>query len=241
MPMRLRAEKKMRKHLIEQLKARKVLGARIAQGKNQSVEELQHEKNLGPQVFLFKNMFSGQVLYSQVPAFHQDQIDQQFVRPNWENRKPSRRSDLWRIMCVASFKDYEHARAAFRGLVQLRQARDVVQQKEAKALRKKNDDGNTWYAGQYRPTYSQEAVADLAHVIEEFNLEGTKLLWENAWRRGEDKHWRLDLVEHDTLPPFNPRDQSILLDEVSKLAVEEFAKLRQAEAVEAQTGVTESA
>ncbi|KAK6454060.1 transcriptional regulation of mitochondrial recombination-domain-containing protein [Scheffersomyces xylosifermentans] len=227
MPMRLRAEKKMRKHLIEQLKARKVLGARIAEGKK-TAEELRR-LNLAPQVYLFKNLFSGQVLYSQVPAFHQDQIDQQFVRPNWENRKPSRRNDLWRVMCVATFDNYDYAVAAFRGLVQLRQARDVVQQKEAKALRRKNDEGNTWYAGQYRPTYSQEAVADLAHVIEEFELENTKLMWENAWRRGDDKHWSAELVQHETLPPFNPRDQNILLDELRAKAVEEFAKLRETE------------
>ncbi|ODV78530.1 uncharacterized protein CANTADRAFT_22518 [Suhomyces tanzawaensis NRRL Y-17324] len=232
MPMRLRAEKKMRKLLIEHLKTRKVLGARIAKEPKtaQDLEQL----GLAPQVYMFKNLFSGQVLYSQVPAFHQTQIDEQFPRPNWENRKPSRRNDLWRVMCVATFDNYEYALAAYKGLVQLRQARDVFQQKEAKSLRRKDNEGNTWYSGQYRPTYSQEAVADLAHVVDEFELANTKLQWENLWRKGEDQHWRLDLVEHDSLPPFNPRDQSILLDDLRARAVQEFAKLREAEAVEKQ-------
>lgn len=222
--MRLRAEKKMRKHLLEQLKARKVLGARLAQG-YKSEEDLAR-LNLAPQVFMFKNLFSGQVLYSQVPGFHQDQIDAQFLRPNWENRKPSRRSDLWRIMCVVNFGSYEYAVAAYNGLVHLREARDIHLKKEAKAMRKKDDEGNTWYSGQYRPTHAQEAIADLAHVIDEFELENTKAFWESMWRKGEDEHWRADLVEHDSLPAFSPKFQSVMLDEMREMALAEFAKLR---------------
>lgn len=237
--MRMRAEKKMRKFLIEQLKARKVLGSRLAQGEK-TIEQLQ-QLNLGPQVFLFKNLFSGQVLYSQVPGFHQDQIDAQFKRPNWENRKPSRRNDLWRIMCVANFSNYEYAEAAYKGLLQLREARDIVQKKEAKALRKKDDEGNTWYSGQYRPTHSQEAVADLAHVIDEFELENTTLLWESVWRKGDDEHWRHDLVEHEALPPFNPQHQTVLLDEVREKAVEAFRQAREAEANQPESAQPELA
>ena len=33
------------------------------------------------------------------------------------------------------------------------------------------------------PTYTQEAVADLTHVIDEFELEGTKIFWANEWHR----------------------------------------------------------
>ena len=217
----------MRKHLIEQLKARKILGARIAKGKK-SAQDLANLQ-LAPQVYLFKNMMTGQVLYSQVPGYHQDQIDQQFVKPNWQNRKPGRRNDLWRIMAVATFDNYEYAVAAFKGLVQLRQTRDVEQQKQANELRRKNDEGNIWYSGQYRPTFSQEAVADLAHVIDEFELENTKVHWESLWRKGDDKYWRADLVDHDSLPPFNPKDQSVLLDELRAKALEEFANARAAE------------
>jgi hypothetical protein len=229
----MRSEKKMRKHLIEQLKARKIFGARIAKGKKAP----HHLANLdlAPQVYLFKNMMTGQVLYSQVPGYHQDQIDQQFVKPNWQNRKPSRRNDLWRIMAVATFDNYEYAVAAFKGLVQLRQTRDVEQKTAANDLRRKNDEGNVWYSGQYRPTFSQEAVADLAHVIDEFELENTKVHWENLWRKGDDKYWRGDLVDHETLPPFNPKDQTVMLDELRAKAVVEFAKSRGVESeVEAE-------
>ena len=91
-------------------------------------------------------------------------------------------------MCVVNFNNYEYAIAAYKGLVDLRKTRDVVQKKEANEMRKKNDDGNIWYSGQFRPTYTQEAVADLTHVIDEFELEGTKIFWANEWHRGDDKH-----------------------------------------------------
>ncbi|CCE83701.1 Piso0_004287 [Millerozyma farinosa CBS 7064] len=236
--MRMRAEKKMRKHLLEQLKSRKIFGARIAKG-YKTPEQLM-ELNLAPQVFLFKNLFSGQVLYSQVPAFHQDQIDAQFPRPNWQNRKPSRRNDLWRIMCVADFASYDYAVAAYDGLVQLRYVRDVLKPKEAMAMRKKNEEGNIWYSGQYRPCFSQEAVADLAHVINEFELEGTALFWENVWRKGEDSHWRSDLVDHEVLPPFNPKYQSIMLDELREKSLAEFGRIREENAAQ-ENGEPESA
>lgn len=221
---RMRSEKRMRKLLIEQLKLRKIEGARIAQG-YKTAEDLVR-LDLAPQVFVWKNLFSGQVMYSQVPAYHQDQINSQFVRPNWENRKPARRNDLWRVMAVATFSSYDYAIAAFNGLVQLRSVRDTQQAKEAKEMRKKNTDGNTWFSGQYRPTYSQEAVADIAHVVDEFELENTSIKWESLWRKGADEHWRLDLVEHDVLPAHNPRDQTILLDDLRERAVTEFARLR---------------
>lgn len=233
--MRLRAEKKMRKHLIEQMKARKVLGSRLAQG-YKTQEELAR-LNLAPQVYMFKNLFSGQVLYSQVPGYHQDQIDAQFLRPNWENRKPSRRSDLWKIMCVVNFANYDYAVAAYDGLLHLREARDIHLKTEAKAMRKKDDEGNTWYSGQYRPTHAQEAIADLAHVIDEFELENTTAFWESLWRKGEDEHWRNDLVMHESLPVFNPKYQSVLLEEMKDMALAEFARMREVEADAAEAEV----
>ncbi|QBM86145.1 Transcriptional regulation of recombination [Metschnikowia aff. pulcherrima] len=223
---KMRAEKKMRQFLMKQIKARKELGARIAKGPK-TAEELQ-QLQLAPQVIMFKNLFSGQVLYSQVPGFHQEQIDGQFVRPNWENRKPSRRNDLWRVMCVVNFANYDYAVAAYHGLVELRKLRDTKLAKEAKAMRKKNVDGNTWFLGQYRPAYTQEAVADLAHVIDEFQLENTTAYWESLWRKGEDEHWRHDLVAHDSLPAYNPKYQSVMLDEMREMALAAFAQERQA-------------
>ncbi|CAK9438438.1 mitochondrial 54S ribosomal protein mL67 [Lodderomyces beijingensis] len=222
--MRLKSERRMRKFLVEQLKARKQHGARIAQGGKVKTESELQSLNLAPQVFIFKNLFSGQILYSQVPAYHQDQLDHQFWNPNWQNRKPSRRQDLWKIMCIANFNNYEYSEAAYKGLLLLRQLRSS---KEANEMRRKNDDGNIWYSGQFRPTYSQEAVADLSHVIDEFELEGTKLYWENEWRKGDEKHWNLDLVEHDKLPVHGPQQQTIMLDVMRARAVEEFARQRE--------------
>lgn len=222
----------MRKHLIEQIKARKVLGSRLAQG-YKTQEELAR-LNLAPQIYMFKNLFSGQVLYSQVPGYHQDQIDSQFLRPNWENRKPSRRTDLWRIMCVVNFSNYDYAVAAYDGLLQLREARDIHLKTEAKAMRKKNEEGNTWYSGQYRPTHAQEAIADLAHVVDEFELENTTAFWESLWRKGGDEHWRNDLVMHESLPVFNPKYQSVLLEEMKDMALAEFARMREADAENAE-------
>lgn len=221
--MKLRAEKKMRKHLLEQLKARRVDGARIAQG-FKTARELQ-QLQMAPQVYMFKNLFLGQVLYSQVPAFHQDQINEQFPKPTWENRRPSRRQDLWRVMCVVNFANYDYAVAAYKGLVKLREARDIVYAKEAKAMRKKDSDGNTWFLGQYRPTHAQEAVADLAHVIDEFGLEKTRAFWELLWRCGDELHWNAELVEHSALPAYNPKYQSVLLDEMRERGLLDFAAL----------------
>ncbi|EDK43577.1 mitochondrial recombination protein 1 [Lodderomyces elongisporus] len=223
--MRLKSAKKMRKWYIEQLKSRKQNGARIAQGRElKSPDELQ-SLELAPQVFLFKNLFSGQVLLSQVPAYHQDQIDVQFPNPNWQDRRPSRRQDLWKIMCIANFNNYEYATAAYEGLLQLKKLRQVS--KDANDMRRKNEEGNIWFSGQFRPTYSQEAVADLAHVIDEFELEGTRLFWENEWRKGDEKYWNLDLVEHDKLPVHSPNQQTVLLDVMRARAMEEFKRQRE--------------
>lgn len=222
MPPKLSAEKRMRKHLIEQMKARRVLGARLAQGPKTAAELAQ--LNLAPQLFVYKNLFLGQVLYSQVPGFHKEQIEQQFAKPNWENRRPARRNDLWRVMAVVNFANYDYAVAAYEGLLQLRAARDVHQQKANKAMRRLNEDGNTWYLGQYRPAHSQEAVADLAHVIDEFELDNTTAFWESLWRKGADEHWRTDLVQHETLPPFGAKHQTVMLDEMRRLALAAFAQ-----------------
>ncbi|OBA24024.1 hypothetical protein METBIDRAFT_38524 [Metschnikowia bicuspidata var. bicuspidata NRRL YB-4993] len=223
---KMRAEKKMRQFLMKQIRARKEVGARVAKGPKTAAEL--RLLGLAPQVFMFKNLFSGQVLYSQVPGYHQNQIDKQFVRPNWENRKPSRRNDLWRVMCVVNFASYDYAVAAYHGLVELRRLRDTQLVKEAKFMRKKNADGNTWFSGQYRPAYTQEAVADLAHVIEEFSLEDTTALWESLWRKGDDKHWDPTLITHDTLPAFNAKHQSVMLDEIREMALAAFADERAA-------------
>ncbi|RCK55946.1 Mitochondrial ous recombination protein 1 [Candida viswanathii] len=222
MTFRTPSEKRMRKFLIDHLKTRIQHGARVAQINRTPRAMIDHK--LGPQVFVFRNLFSGQVLYSQFPAYHKKTILEQFVSPNWQNRLPSRRQDLWKIMCVMNFHNYNYATAAYRGLIDLKQTRDTVQKKVANKMRKKSEEGTIWYSGQYRPTYTQEAVADMTHVIDVFNLEGTTIYWANESLRGDDKYWRNDLVEHDKLPVHSPKQQSVLLDVMRQDSVKDFRK-----------------
>lgn len=184
-----------------------------------------------PRVYLFHNKESGQVIYSQLPHLSNYQIKVQFKRPNWENKKPTKRRDIWDIMCVAEFADHDAALKLYNGLVELRYMREISKRKEAEALRRRNKDGNIWYSGQFRPTYSQESVLDLSTVIDEFKLPAT-VYWENLWRKGDDKYWNLDLAIHKELPLIL-LNRSVILKELAKLDQLDFKKL-EAETVEEQ-------
>lgn len=122
-------------------------------------------KIIPPQVYIFRNLEYGQVLYSQFPNFSQTQVDKLFVRPNWSNRKPSLRRDIWKCMCVVNLQNYKQSVHLYQNLCRLRYLRDVAQRKESDKLRKKDSNGHVWYSGQYRPTYCQEAVADLRESL----------------------------------------------------------------------------
>ncbi|VVT47087.1 mitochondrial 54S ribosomal protein mL67 [Magnusiomyces paraingens] len=158
----------------------------------------------GPDVFLFRNLESGQVMYTQLPFPQAYNIKTQFQNPNWQNRLPDIRRDIWRPMAMAQLPSYPLAVELYESLVTLRHYRDKLFKKEANGWRKRNDDGNIWYSGQYRPTYSQEAVADLASVLNAFDVE-TKVLWDGVWRKGQDEFWKTSIT-HEELPAFNPRD-----------------------------------
>ncbi|VEU22958.1 DEKNAAC104016 [Brettanomyces naardenensis] len=173
-----------------------------------------------PQVYLFRNIESGQVIYSQIPHVNNYQIKQQFFRPNWENKKPSKRRDLWRPMAVAEFEDYQRAIQAYHGLVELRYMREVSKRKEAEALRRRNEYQQIWYSGQYRPTWSQEAASDLSAVVDEFQLK-TKIYWDTLWRKGDDKRWNEELVEHVEMDQVSPRDKLVVLDEIREEGLRE--------------------
>ncbi|ODV94743.1 hypothetical protein PACTADRAFT_34499 [Pachysolen tannophilus NRRL Y-2460] len=172
------------------------------------------EKNgFAPQVYLFRNIESGQVVYSQLPHLNNYQIKQQFKRPNWENKKPTKRRDIWQIMAVADFESFDKAVVAYNGLVELRYMRDVTKRKEAESMRKRNSDGNIWYSAQFRPSYSQESIADLSAVVDEFKFK-TKIYWEDIWRKGDDKYWNLDLAQHLEFPQKILVDRSVILNEL---------------------------
>lgn len=171
----------------------------------------------GPDVFLFRNLESGQVLYTQLPFTQAYNIKTQFQNPNWQNRLPDSRRDIWRPMAVAELPTYPLAVELYESLVTLRHQRDKLFKKEANSWRKRNEDGNIWYSGQYRPTYSQEAVADLASVLNAFDTPST-IHWDGVWRKGQDEYWKTH-VSHEELPSFNPRDSYAAL---RKLGYEHF-------------------
>lgn len=187
-----------------------------------------------PQVFVFRNLESGQAIYSQFPNFSERQIETLFKRPNWENKKPSTRKDIWRCMCVVNMPDYESSVKLYQNLRRLRYLRDVANPKEANLLRKKNEDGNVWYSMQYRPTYTQEAVADLRECLLKSGQLGNniEIHWEDPWRMGDKaKYWTSSLpnVKHATMNRLGNtvREQSVLLRELGEKAKSEFAKQRQ--------------
>ncbi|KAH3661186.1 hypothetical protein OGAPHI_006593 [Ogataea philodendri] len=188
-----------------------------------------------PHVYLFRNIESGQVLYSQTPHITKYQIKQQSFRPNWENRKPSKRRDLWRPMAVAQFQSHETAVEAYNALVELKYMRQVTKRKEAEALRKRNQYEQIWYFGQYRPTWAQESVSDLNTVLDHFKLT-SKIYWDSLWRKGDDKHWENLSVEHEELDKVNPREKFVVLSEVDQSWREETAQGAQKSA-ETQTAV----
>ncbi|KAG7699174.1 hypothetical protein KL930_002039 [Ogataea haglerorum] len=173
-----------------------------------------------PHVYLFRNIESGQVMYSQTPHITKYQIQQQSFRPNWENRKPSKRRDLWRPMAVAQFDTHEKAVRAYNALVELKYMRQVSKRKEAEALRKRNQFQQIWYFGQYRPTWAQESVSDLTTVLDELKLS-SKIYWDSLWRKGDDKYWKDLQVEHDELDKVSPREKFVALNEVERKWKEE--------------------
>lgn len=127
-------------------------------------------------------------------------------------------------MAVAKLPSYELAVECYESLVTLRHYRDKVHKDLANSWRKRNEDGNIWYSSQYRPTYTQEAVADLASVLEAFEGPAT-VHWESQWRRGDDKHWST-FVKHEELPKYNARDSSAVLRELGFQHFKEFEDAR---------------
>ncbi|AQZ15919.1 MHR1 (YDR296W) [Zygosaccharomyces parabailii] len=185
-----------------------------------------------PQVFVFRNLESGQVLYSQFPNFSQKQVDKQNQRPNWSNRKPSTRRDIWRCMCVVDMPTYESGVKLYQNLCRLKYLRDVREPQEAQQYRKLNEDGHIWYSMQYRPTYAQEAVADLKEsILKSGSNKDITIHWEDSWRMGDkEKHWTpvLPGVQHSLMSRVGnvAREQSTVLRELGDRAKQEFQKAR---------------
>lgn len=179
----------------------------------------------GPQVFIFRNIESGQVLYSQLPTFTDYQIKTQFQRPNWQNRKPSLRRDIWRVMAVVDCESYEGSVEVYQNLVKLRSMRDLTLKDVAMKFRPRNKDGNIWYSAQFRPIYTQEAVADLASSIESAQTK-SKVHWEDEWRKGDLSNWDADLVEHRSMDRVALHTPKALLEDLKERAKLEFKQLK---------------
>lgn len=174
----------------------------------------------GPLVVGFRNLETGQVVWSQTLAPQQYYLDRQFRWPNWQNRKPNLRKDIWRCLAVAEVPTHEQAVQLYRNLVRLRELRDMEMRNQARDWRRKNEFGNIWYWNQYRPTYTQEAVADVISALEVLKVPA-KLWWDGDFRRGAPEYWDGLEVEQAVLPRHSPREQFAVLN---RLRIESLSR-----------------
>lgn len=142
-------------------------------------------------------------------------------------------------MCVVDLGDYMDAVQLYQNLVRLRYMRDVLYAKENDKLRLKNEWGNVWNSGLFRPTFTQEAVADLRESLLKLdsgsgsgtkkdvdqNLLDATIYWEDAWRMGDkEKYWTpvLPNVHHELMErTFNTsREESAMLKELCLKSLE---------------------
>jgi hypothetical protein len=190
--------------------------------------EWYRQRKLGPLVCAFRNIETGQVLFTQTLHPQEWYIKDQFRWPNWQNRLPNLRKDLWRPMAVAQLPSHEDAVMFYQDLVELRKRRDRTEKQQAMAWRKKSADGNIWYYSQFRPVYTQEAVADLASAAASSGVDCV-FHWEDAWRKGDETNWQdVPNVQHKVLPRYNPREQYVLLRRLSDSAFADFNAAEQA-------------
>lgn len=193
----------------------------------------------GPLVVGFRNLETGQVVWTQTLSPQQYYLDRQFRWPNWQNKKPTLRKDIWRCLAVAELNTHEEAVQMYRNLVRLRELRDMEMRNQARDWRRKNEFGNIWYWNQYRPTYSQEAVSDVVSALEALKTPA-KLWWDGDFRRGAPDHWEGLDVEQTILPRHNPRDQFAVLN---RLRMESLSRAvrEQAERTRSETKNAEQA
>lgn len=200
------------------------------------------DKGYAPHVYMFRNLERGQVVYTQFPLVSQRQINLLFQRPNWDNKKPSTRRDLWKCMAVINLRDYDKSIQLFQNLGRLRYLRDILYAKENYKLRKKNEFGRVWYSGLFRPTFSQEAVADLRESLLKLNPvkdgktktlvnkdDAITIYWEDPWRMGDvDKYWKnvLPNIEHEIMKKDcnTFREESTILKDLSLKSLNELKK-----------------
>ncbi len=140
-------------------------------------------------------------------------------------------------MAVAQFPTYDLATEAYESLVTLRHYREKVFRKKTEEMRRRDHFHNIAHYCQFRPTWSQEAVADLASVTQGLKNDSVaadpykvgfgkiKIYWEDEWRKGDLKHWVKE-VEHTTFPRFNLREESVILQNLGEKIKQEFDEAR---------------
>ncbi|KAL6949811.1 hypothetical protein ACO0QE_000473 [Hanseniaspora vineae] len=184
-----------------------------------------------PQVFVFRNLESGQVCYSQLPTINPRYVNKlQFKQCNKLNRTPDfKRRDIWKAMCVINLTTYKDSIQVFQNLNRLRFLRDVQYKKQNDELRKKHC-GNVFQDGRYAPVFAQEAVADIKESLLKSGIEFSKvngneitLHWEDEWRKGDlDMFWNNDLpqVKHEMIERTlnTGREESVILKKLGDLA-----------------------
>lgn len=187
-----------------------------------------------PYIYLFRHLERGQVVYSQIPYPTRQDIDNLWPQPNHTNKKPifGTRRDLWKLMCVVSLPKHEWSSQLYRDLVHLRQLRDV---KGVQTYRELNSLGRVWYSGQYRPVYTQEAIADLRESLlkgpltkenEASTATNMTIYWEDMWRMGDkEEYWNkvLPQVDHKSIPRVGnlSREESAILKQISNNNINE--------------------
>lgn len=136
-------------------------------------------------------------------------------------------------MAVVDCDTYEGSVKLYENLVQLRSMRDLTLKDVAMRFRPRNKDGNIWYSAQFRPIYTQEAVADLATSIENAQTK-SKIHWEDEWRKGEMSNWDGNLVTHESIDRVALQTPKALLEELKEKAKVEFNKLKTVDVEEQQ-------
>lgn len=200
-------------------------------------------------LFIYRNLEKGQTLYSQTTKLTQRLIYDQFSRPNWSNKRPSLRKDLWKIMCLVKTPNSEINDQVYNNLIWLKDYRNKLikstklQDKELKneilSHRYRNEWGRLWYSGQYRPIYCMETIADLIESLvkvsnthEDVSMvkkDKFKIYWEDYWRMGNKSNWtELEQnVEHYVLPKANNalRDETNVVKEIMQFEEDDGNKL----------------
>lgn len=176
------------------------------------------KRSYPPNIYLFRHLERGSIIYSQIPQPTLQDINNLFPRANQENKKPvyGQRRDLWKLMCFIKLGDYKLSNQLYRDLIHLRHLRDVKGINTGQ--RKLNEMGQIWYSGQYRPVYSQEAIADLRECLVKSGISESTIYWEDEWRKG-DWDGVLPGVEHKMIPRVGNinREESEILKELSRV------------------------